>query len=112
MEGVEDERNQAEDEEMRAFGRRPAPEQDVDADAERNQRDQPQPGVKRAVGGHENDRGVDRDALPYQRVRGLGPDSDAIELLLHASDVGDRAPIDRDQAVTRLDAGLLAGSVR
>ena len=42
VEGVEDERDQAEDVEVRALGRGPASQQDVQANAEVDQRDQPQ----------------------------------------------------------------------
>src|SRR5579871_6217942 len=112
MEGVEDERNEAEDVEVRALGGRPAPQQDVNADAEINQRDQSQAGIKRAIGGYQDDGSIDRHSLPYQRVRGLGPDPHTVELLLEGADVRDLVPIDRNQTVARLDTGSLARTIR
>src|SRR5208283_516052 len=111
MEGIEDERDEAEDVKVRALGRSPAPEQNVDADAEIDQRDEPQPRVERAIGGYENDGSVEWYTLPNQRILGFGPDANAIELLLQAADIGDVPVIERDHAVARLDAGLLPGAV-
>ena len=68
VERVKDERDQAENVEVRALGRGPASQQNVDADAEVDQRDQPQAGVERAVGRRQNQRSFYRNALPHQGV--------------------------------------------
>ena len=73
---------------MGALRRRPAPEENVYPDAEIDQCDQPQPGVKRAVGGHQNQGSFHRHTLPHQGILGFGPDANAIELLLQAANVG------------------------
>ena len=111
VEGVKDERDQAENVEVRTLGRGPASEQNVHADAEVDQRDQPQSGVERAIGGSQDQRSFHRHALPHQRVGGLGPNADAIELPLQAADVGDVPAFDGNQLIAGLDAGLLAGTV-
>ncbi len=111
VERVEDERDQAENVEVRALGRGPAAQQDVKADAEIHQRDQPQPGIERAVRRRQNQWSFQRDALPHNRVGRLRPDADAIKLLLKATDVVYLVIVNRNQHVPGLDAGLLAGPV-
>ena len=56
VERVENERHQAEDVEVSTLGRGPASQQDVEADAEVDQRNQPQSDVERPVGGRQNQR--------------------------------------------------------
>ena len=96
---------------MGALGRGPTPQQNVDADAQVNQRDQPQSAIQGPVGWSQNQRRFQVHALARKRVGGFGPHSCAIELPLQAADVGYVPPVHRDQVVAQLDAGLLAGTV-
>ena len=54
-EGVQDERNQAEDVKMDRLGSRPAPEEDVDSDTEIDKRDEPEALIDGTVFGLEDD---------------------------------------------------------
>src|SRR5205807_9563570 len=60
LEGIGDERDEAKDVEVRGTGGGPAAQQDVEDDAEIDERNQPQPVIERTLGGNENHAGVKR----------------------------------------------------
>ena len=64
VERIKDERDQAENVEVRALGRSPASQQNVQANAQVDQRNQPQSAVERPVGGSQNQRRFYRHTLP------------------------------------------------
>src|SRR6202022_4698627 len=80
FEGVENERDQAEHIEVRGTRRRPASQQDIKADAQVDQGDEPKPEVQRALGGNQDDGRIQRDGLPYQGISRLRPCSYAENL--------------------------------
>ncbi len=120
VEGVEDERDQTEDEEMEGLRGRPAAEEDVEADGEIDQRDDALNLVDAAVGGLENDLNVELgDALevvlarqgPEDGVGGVGPDAVVIDDVLEGRDARGGVVVDGDEDVSLADAGALAGGV-
>ena len=111
MKRIENERDDTENVEVSALGRGPASQQNVEAYAEIDQRDQAQAAVERTVGGSQNQRRLYRDALPNQRVVGFRPDANAIELALLTADVGYIPAIDGQQPIPELDSSFLAGAI-
>ncbi len=111
VERIENERYQAENVEVRALGRSPASQQDIQADAQVNQRDQPQSAVKRPIGGSQNQRRFYRDTLANQRVVGFRPHADAIQLPFHSTDISHIAAANGQQPVAGLDSSFLAGAI-
>ena len=73
---VEDKRDQAEDIKVQGTDCRPAPQQYLEANAQVDERDQPQPIVHGALGGHQYDFNVQRNSAADQRVGCLGIDAD------------------------------------
>ena len=106
LERIRDERNQAENVKVRGARRGPAPQQNVHADSQINQGDQPQPNIQRAVGRNQNHARIQRHRLPDQRVRGLRPDARMVELAFQPGGVLDFLAIDRNQLVAGLDAAF------
>ena len=80
LERIGDERNQAENIEVRGSGCGPATQQDVDADAQVNQGNQAQRIIQRAICGSQDDVGIQRHRLADQRVGRLGPNARVVEL--------------------------------
>src|ERR1035437_10970400 len=85
---VKDERNQAEDVKVRALGRSPTPQQNINTDAEVYKRDELQSAKQRAIGRGENQWRFQVHTLADQRVVGFGPYPSPVELPLHAANVG------------------------
>ena len=103
---------------MGGFGGGPAAEEDVEADAEVDQRDEAQALVNRAVVGLQDDLdvefgcAVEVDGLgnwPKDRVGRVRPDAAAKHLAHQWSDAGCRLVVDADEDVTGSDAGSMAG---
>ena len=84
LEGIGNEGDEAENVEMRGTGSGPAAQQDVEADAEIDKRNQPQPVVERPLGGNKNDAGIEWNRLPEQGIFGFRPDAGAVELALQS----------------------------
>ena len=101
MEREIDKRAQAKKIKVRGFGGRPAPEQNVETDAEINERNEPQTGVERPVVGYEDDRNLNRNAVTDQVVLGLGVGADAKELLGQGAYVLYVVVVDRGEQVAQ-----------
>ncbi len=110
LEGIGNERYQAENIEVGGSRRSPAAQQHVKPDAKVNKRNQAQPVVKGMIRGDQNHAGIERNRLPDQGIRGFGPDAGAVELALQPRHALNFLPIDRDQLVARLDATLCTRS--
>src|ERR1700730_1621909 len=111
LEGVENERDQAEDIEMRGARCRPAPQQNVKPDAQIDQSDETKPVVERALSRDQNHCGVQRNRLPNQRVCCLRPGANPVHLTNPRGGVLHLALVDRSQAITHANARLLSRSV-
>ena len=112
LEGVKDERNQAENIEMRGTRRRPAPQQNIKPDAQVDQRDEAQPVIQRAFGRNQNHRRIQRDGLPHQRISRLRPRPYPVNLSHPGGGVFHVMLVDRGQPVAHPNAGFIAGAVR
>ena len=110
LEGVSDERNQAENIKVRGTGSSPAAQQNVKSDAQIDQRNQPQPVVERTLGRNQDDAGIERHRLPEQRIGRFRPDAVAVELALQPRHVLDFLAVDGNQLVAGLDAAFGARS--
>ena len=84
LERIRDERDQAENVEMRGAWRRPAAQQNVNTDAQINQGNQPQRIVQGAVGRNQNDVGIERHRIADQRISSLRPNAGAVKLPLQS----------------------------
>ncbi len=112
LEGVKDERDQAENIEMRGTRRRPASQQNIKPDPQIDQGDEPKPVVQRAFGGNQDDGRVQRDRLPNQGVSRLRPRAHAVNLPHPGGGVLYVVLVDGDQLITGSNPGLLARAVR
>ncbi len=119
-EAVEDEGSQAEDVKMDGLWGRPAPEENVDADAEVDEGDEAQALIDGAVFGLEDDLdvklgcAVEIDGLrdgTEDRVVGVGPDAAAKHLANQGGDARGGLVIDADEDVAGSNAGSMAGRV-
>ena len=111
LERIGNERDDAENVEMRRPGSGPAAQQDVESDAEIDQRNQPQPVVERALGRNQNDAGIQWDRLPEQGIVGFRPDAGSVELALQSRHILDILPVDRHQLVAGFNAASCPGTV-
>src|SRR5258708_2898553 len=111
LEGVKDERNQAEDVEVCGTRRWPASQQDVKPDAQVDQGNEPQPEVQRALAGNQDDRCIQRDRLPYQGISRLRPRAYPVNLPDPGGGVLYVMLVDRSQPIACPNAGLFARAV-
>src|SRR5580700_3730671 len=111
FERVGNEGDEAENIEVRGSGSSPAAQQDVEADAQIDQSNQPQPVVEGALRRNQDDAGIKWDRLPEQGIGGLGPDAVTVELALESRNILDFLPVDGKELVAGLNAALGAGSV-
>src|SRR5271167_3657124 len=66
FEGIGNEGDETENIEVRGSGSRPAAKQDVEADAQIDKRNQPQPVVERTLRRYQDYAGIERNRLPEQ----------------------------------------------
>ncbi len=111
LERIGNEGDEAENVEVGGAGSGPAAQQDVEADAEIDERNQPQPVVERTLRGNQNDAGIERDRLPEQGIRGFRPDAGAVELALQSRHILDILPVDGNQLVAGFNAASCPWSV-
>ncbi len=111
VERVEDERDQAENIEMRRTGRRPPAQQNVHANAEINQRDQPQPIVQRPVRRCQNDSRLNRYRMPDDRVRCFRPGTGCVKLPFERRSIFHLAPVNGSQLVALPNACFVRRTV-
>src|SRR5947209_9972693 len=108
MESVVDERDQAEQVKVRAAGRGPASEQDIEADTQVDERDEAQAGIERAIASAENERHLDRNAAAFKAVIRLRPGAHAVHCAAEFGDGVNVAFVDGNDDVARSDAGFVA----
>ena len=110
-ERVHHEGREAKDVEVQRVGRGPAAEEDIEADAEVDQRDQPEAGIDAAVRGFQDDGNIDAEAVPGDDVVRGAVNLGAEELADQRSNARDFLLVDREQQIALLDAGALARAV-
>jgi len=108
VKGVEDERGQAEDVEVRSARRRPAAEQDVYPDGQVDQADHAGQVGQCAIRWDRNDRDrrVQRDAAADDFVVGLTEDACVLEFSIEIGADFDSFVIDRCKQIARFNTGL------
>ncbi len=111
VERIEDERDQAENIKMRRTGRRPPAQQNIHADAQVDQRDQPQPIVEGSVRRCEDDSRLNRYRMPDHRVTSFRPDTGPVKLALQGRSVLHLVPVHRGQFVALPDARLVSRTI-
>ena len=110
LEGIGDKRNQAKDVEVRGPGSSPPAEQNVEADAQVDEGNQPQPIIERTLGRNQDDAGIERNGLPEQGIRGFRPDPVTVELAFQPRQGLDFLAVDGNELVAGLDATPGAGA--
>src|ERR1700739_2990542 len=91
---IGDERNQTEDVEMGRTGGGPASQQNIEPNSKIDKSDDPQPVVKGAFPGLENDTGIERHRLPQERISRFGPNAITVKLALQRRQVVDFLTVD------------------
>ncbi len=104
-------RDQAENVEMRGTRRGPSPQQNVNADPEVDERNQPQPVIQWPLGRSQDHPCLNGNRVPDHRVRCLRPHTRGIELPLQTWTVGHVAAVDRAQLVAAPDSGLVRRTI-
>ncbi len=110
VERIQNERGQAEEVEVRSFGRGPAPQQHVQPNPQVDEGDETLSLVQGLVRGPEDQRRLHRHALADQRVIGLGPDAGAPQLALDPGGRLHRSAVDPRQQVAGLQTGARPGA--
>ena len=116
LEGVPDERDQAEDEEVGRFRGGPAAEKDIQADRKVDERDEAHHLVVEAVGFGEDDLDVELNAATVaggaqDRVGGVRPDAGLHDGALRGAEARGGVVVDGGEEVALADAGALGGGV-
>src|ERR1700720_2941233 len=109
---VEDERYQAEDVKVSGAHGSPAPQQHVKANAQVDERNQPQPIVHRPLGWNQYHFHIQRHRTADQRVGGLGPDARIVEPVGDCGRTVYGAAIDADNLVSPTNSRALRRAIR
>ncbi len=111
LEGVEDERDQAENVEMGGTRGRPSAQQHIEPNAQIDQSDETKPEVERAFGRDQDHGHVQRNRMPNQRVSCFRPGAHPVHLSHAGGSVRHLALVDRGQAIARPNASLVARAI-